>query len=71
MIDANTLKLVLNRIAVSHAVESDRLSLGDRGAVFCRQGDELLCLCQRGSHYWNEIEAEVVAGQLIERAARP
>jgi hypothetical protein len=71
MIDANTLKLVLNRIAVSHAVEPDRLSLGDRGAVFCRQGDELLCLCQRGSHYWNEIEAEVVAGQLIERAARP
>lgn len=70
MIDAYTLKLVLNRIAVSHAVEPDCLSLGDKGAVFCRQGDELLCLCQRGSHYWNEIEAEVVAGQLIERAAR-
>jgi hypothetical protein len=69
MIDANTLKLVLNRIAVSHAVEPDCLSLGDRGAVFCRQGDELLCLCQRGSHYWNEIEAEVVAVQLIERVA--
>jgi hypothetical protein len=27
-------------------------------------------LCQRGSHYWNEIEAEVIAIQLIERIAR-
>lgn len=70
MIDAYTLKLILTRIAISHAVEPDCLSLGDWGAVFCRQGDELLCLCQRGSHYWNEIEAEIVAGQLIERAAR-
>lgn len=71
MIDVHTLKSVLNRIAVSHAVDPECLSIGDKGAVFCRHGDELLCLCQQGSHYWNEIEAEVLTAEAIKRAARP
>lgn len=70
MTDLGTLRLVLNRIAVSHAIDPECLSIGDKGAVFYRNGDELLCLCQRGSDYWIEIESEVVTGQLIERVAR-
>jgi hypothetical protein len=70
MTDLNRLRLVLNRIAVSHAVDPECLSVDDEGAVFYRNGDELLCLCQRGSHYWIEIESEIVAVQLIQRAAR-
>lgn len=70
MIDPCTLKLVLNRIAVSHAVDPECLSIGVKGAVFYREGDEVLCVCQRGSDYWNEIVAEIIVGQLIERVAR-
>jgi hypothetical protein len=70
MIDAHVLKLVLNRIAISHAVEPEFLRMGDKGAVIYCKGNELLCLCHRGSHYWNEIEAEVVTIQTIERASR-
>jgi len=70
MTDLNRLRLVLNRIAVSHAVDPECLSVDDEGVVFYRNGDELLSLCQRGSHYWIEIESEIVAVQLIQRAAR-
>lgn len=61
---------VLNRIVADHGIDPECVSMGDKGAVFYRCGDELLCLCQKGSHYWNEFEAEVIAEQLIERAAR-
>lgn len=70
MIDPQVLKLVLNRIAISHAVEPEFLTMGNKGAVFYHKGDEVLCLCQRGSHYWNEIEAEIVTIQTIEHASR-
>jgi len=70
MIDGSHQKAVLDRIAASHQVDPASVSMGDKGAVFYRHGDELLCLCQQGSHYWNEIEAEVIASQAIERAAR-
>lgn len=63
-------KAVLDRIAASHQVDPECLSMGDKGAVFYRSGNELLCLCQQGSHYWNEIEAEVLTAHAIERAAR-
>lgn len=43
MTDLSTLRLVLDRIAVSHAVDPECLSIGDKGAVFYRNGDELLC----------------------------
>lgn len=61
---------VLDRIAASHEVDPESVSMGDKGAVFYRDGDDLRCLCQRGSDYWNGIEAEVIAAQAIERAAR-
>lgn len=61
---------MLDRIAASHEVDPACVSMGAMGAVFYRRGDELLCLCQQGSRYWNEIEAEVIAAQAIERAAR-
>lgn len=70
MLDASHQKAVLNRIASSHGIDPECLSMGAKGAVFYRNGGDLRCLCQRGSDYWNEIEAEVIAGQAIERAAR-
>lgn len=70
MIDETTLKLVLERIALSHGIDPDCMSIGDKDGIFYRQGNELVCLCQRGSSYWNEIEAEVVMVQLIKRATR-
>lgn len=70
MIDASHQKTVLDRIAASHGVDPERLTMGDKGAVFYRNGDDLRCLCQRGSDYWNEIEAEVIASEAIARAAR-
>ena len=70
MRDENLQRAVLGRIAAYHNVEPARVSLGDRGAVFYHSGDGLLCLCQQGSHYWNEVEAAVIAEQLIERVAR-
>ena len=70
MIDAHVLRLILNRIAISHAVEPDFLRMGDKGAVVYHNGDVVLCLCQQGSHYWNEIEAEVLTIQTIKHASR-
>lgn len=70
MIDTNTLKLVLERIALSHGIDPDCMSIGDNDGIFYWKGKELICLCQRGSSYWNEIEAEVVMVQLVKRASR-
>ena len=70
MMNRSHQQAVLDRIAASHEVDPEYVSIGDKGAVFYRDGDDLRCLCQRGSDYWNEIQAEVVAAQAIERAAR-
>lgn len=61
---------VLARIAASHDIDLTCLSLGAKGAVFYRRGDELVCLCQQGSHYWQELEAEVITARVLEHAAR-
>lgn len=61
---------VLTRIAISQEIDPECVSLGTKGAVFYRGGDDLRCLCQQGSHYWNEMEAQVIAAQAIEHAAR-
>lgn len=60
---------VLMCIAADGDIDSASVSLGAKGAVFHRSGNELFCLCQQGSDYWNTIEAKVVAEQLIARAA--
>lgn len=70
MVDGNHQRAVLNRIAAREGIDPECISIGEKGAVFYRWGDELMCLCQQGSHYWNEIDAEVIAAQAIERAAR-
>jgi hypothetical protein len=70
MISANQQRAVLDRIAAREEVSPDCLTIGEKGAVFYRRGDELLCVCQQGSQYWYEIEAEVITAQAIERAAR-
>ena len=70
MIDPIQRRAVLDRIAVNHGFDPEAVSVSDKGAVFYRRGEELLCLCQQGSHYWNEIEAEVMTNQAIERASR-
>jgi hypothetical protein len=69
MIDKNTLKLVLEHIALSHGIDPDCMSVGDNDGIFYRKGNALVCLCQRGSSYWNEIEAGVIMAQLMKRAA--
>jgi hypothetical protein len=63
-------RAVLDRIAAREEVSPDCVSIGRKGAVFYRRGDELLCFCQQGSQYWYEIEAEVIAAQAIENASR-
>ena len=68
--DTNHEREVLDCIAASEQVDPECVSLGDKGAVFYRCGDELRCLCQKGSPYWNDAEAEVIAAQAIARAAR-
>ena len=68
--DANYERAVLDNIAASEGVDPCCVSLGDKGAVFYRRGDELLCLCQKGSPYWNDAEAEVISARTIARAAR-
>lgn len=70
MLDSDYQRAVLNRIALSEQVDPECVSLGEKGAVFYRKGDELLCLCQKGSQFWKNAEAEVVATLAIERAAR-
>lgn len=62
-LDSDVLKL----IAARHDVDVECITIGDKGAVFCRRGEELLCLCQQGSHFWNELEAEVLVDRLFER----
>lgn len=63
-------RAVLDQIAASEGVDPQCVSLGDKGAVFYRRGEELLCLCQKGSPYWNDAEAAVITAQTIARAAR-
>lgn len=70
MTHANHERAVLDRIAIGHGINPERLNMGNKGAVFYRRGGELVCLCQRGSHYWNEIEAQVITVETIKRAAR-
>jgi hypothetical protein len=67
--DSNHERAVLDCIAASEQVDPERVSLGDKGAVFYRCDDKLQCLCQKGSPYWNDVEAEVIAAQAIARAA--
>ena len=45
MLDSDYQRAVLNRIALSEQVDPECVSLGEKGAVFYRKGDELLCLC--------------------------
>lgn len=70
MVDSDYQRAVLDRIALSEKVDPQCVSLGERGAVFYRSGDNLLCLCQKGSQFWNDIEAEVLMGLAIKRASR-
>jgi hypothetical protein len=63
-------RAVLNRIAASEQVNPEYVSLGEKGAVFYRNGAEMICLCQKGSQFWNDIEAEVLTAMTIKRAAR-
>jgi len=61
---------VLMRIAAREGLDPESICIGQKGAVFYCHGEQLLCWCQVGSTYWNALEAEVVAVQAIERAAR-
>lgn len=70
MCDSILQNAVLTRVAAAHGVDPEGVCLGDKGAVFYRSGDDLKCLCQVGSHYWNQLEAEVVTAQTIAHAAR-
>jgi hypothetical protein len=70
MLDQDYQREILNRIAFSEQVDPECVSLGDKGAVFYRKGDELLCLCQKGSQFWKDAESEVIAALAIKRAAR-
>jgi hypothetical protein len=71
MVSSDYLRAVLDRIAVREQVDPKCVSLGDKGAVFYRSGDELLCLCQKGSQFWYDAEAEVLTALAIRLAARP
>lgn len=70
VVNANHQRAVLDRIAAREGIDPASVSVGEKGAVFYRCGEGLMCLCQEGSHYWNEIDAEVIAAQAIKRAAR-
>jgi hypothetical protein len=70
MINATQQRAVLNRIAAREEVSAHCVTIGEKGAAFYRLGDELRCVCRQGSLYWYEIEAEVIATEAIERAAR-
>jgi len=70
MVASNHLRAILDRIAATENVDPQFVSLGDRGVVFYHSGDQLLCLCQKGSQFWNEAEAEVIAALAIRNASR-
>jgi hypothetical protein len=70
MSHADTKKAVLHRIALINGVDVSALSLGAKGAVLCRVGNDLKCLCQQGSRYWIELEATILAEAVIKRACR-
>ena len=59
---------ILARIAADNGADVESLSLATNGAVLHRRGRELLCLCQAGSQYWNELEAGIIAVRVIDRA---
>lgn len=65
---ADLQRAVLTFIAIDKNVDPELVSLGAKGAVFHRRGDQLLCLCQKGSLYWNDAEAKVITLQTIARA---
>ena len=70
MSDESVQDAVLTRNAIGHNVEPGRLSLGEKGGVFCLIDGQLRCLCQQGSRYWNELEAEVFTTRALARAIR-
>lgn len=61
---------VMSRIAAANGIDPSEVNIGAKGALFYRRNDRLLCLCQEGSEYWNEVQAEVIAEQFIARARR-
>lgn len=63
-------RAILDRIAASEQVDPECVSMGEKGAVFYRSGDDLRCLCQKGSPFWNDAEAEVFTALAIKHAAR-
>lgn len=67
---AITIKPCLSESRLSIGSILKRVTAGDEGVVFYRRGGELVCLCQLGSHYLDEIEAELITVQAIRRAAR-
>lgn len=56
---------VLARIASDQGKDMANMSIGEKGAVFYRDGEQLFTLCQKGSPYWNEHEAKVITQRVI------
>jgi hypothetical protein len=70
MTHAQVEQAVLYRIALINGIRATAISLGENGAVFCRIGRELRCLCQRDSNYWNELEVKIITEMVIEHVSR-